>query len=107
MLPNSNPYNGETVVDGGVLQIQTPGGLGIARTETQSLQLFGTGGTFTLTKKGSDKVSVHLSGPGKALLVKDGGHLTGSIVVGVKVSGTLVTGPSHKLKISTQKGKKK
>jgi hypothetical protein len=64
-------------------------------------------GTFTITKKGTHKLAVRLSGPGKGLLSKDGGHLTGTIVLGEKVAGSFVTGPTHKLKISTKKGKGK
>ena len=60
-------------------------------------------GTFTLTKKGSHKVEVRLSKPGKGLLAKDGGHLTATILVGVKVGGTTVTGHSHNIRIKTKK----
>jgi hypothetical protein len=60
-------------------------------------------GTFTLTKKGSDKIEVRLSKAGKGLLAKDGGHLTATVLVGVKVGGTTVTGHSHNLRIKTKK----
>jgi hypothetical protein len=60
-------------------------------------------GTFTLTKTGSKKLAIKLTGPGKGLLSKDGGHVTAKILVGVKVSGTLVTGKQHNLKITTSK----
>jgi hypothetical protein len=60
-------------------------------------------GTFTLTKKGAHKLEVRLSKPGKGLLAKDGGHLTATILVGVKVGGTTVTGHSHNIRIKTKK----
>jgi hypothetical protein len=59
-------------------------------------------GTITLTKKGTHKVEVRLSKPGKGLLAKDGGHLTGTILVGVKVAGTTVTGRPHNIRIKTK-----
>ncbi len=49
------------------------------------------------------KVEVRLSKPGKGLLAKDGGHLTATILVGVKVGGTTVTGHSHSIRIKTKK----
>jgi autotransporter-associated beta strand protein len=49
VFPNSNQYSGQTIVDEGVLRFQNPLSLGTTRTETQSLSIFLTAGTFTLT----------------------------------------------------------
>ncbi len=63
-------------------------------------------GTFTLRKKGANKVAVRLTGPGKGLLAKGHGHLKGSIVTGVKVAGVTVKSAPHGFRITTSKGKK-
>lgn len=62
-------------------------------------------GSFTITKRGAQKETFHLSGAGKAAFTAEGGHITGTIVAGVKVAGVTVTGPPHGFKISPSKSK--
>jgi autotransporter-associated beta strand protein len=49
VFPNANQYSGQTIVDEGVLRFQNPLSLGTTRSETQSLSIFLTTGTFSLT----------------------------------------------------------
>ena len=49
-------------------------------------------GTFTITTKGPQKLTVHLSKAGKKLLAADHGHLSAKILVSEKTpGGTILT----------------
>ena len=49
VFPNSNPYSGKTVINGGVLNIRNAGSLGTSGPEVQTVTVMGTIGSFTLT----------------------------------------------------------
>jgi hypothetical protein len=58
-------------------------------------------GTFTLRKRGGNKVAARLTGAGRSLIAKNHGHLRAAIVAGVKAGGVTVKSRPHSFNIRT------
>ena len=62
-FPDAKDYGGKTQIDDGILRIHTPTSLGKPRSETQTVDVIGTNGSFALSYRGQTTVALSVLGP--------------------------------------------